>query len=239
MIFGENANAHQRAGERDPGARRELPELLLGIKTAAAVVDDGLAGVLDGAKDRDELGELGQGGETADVTGDGHRNVPFRNSQLLLNILGNINKDGAGTTGTSEEEGFLHNTGDVSDVQDEVIVLGNGTGHFNNWRLLKTIRTNHTARDLASNSNKGNRVHHSICETSDQVGSTGAGSGNAHTDLARGFSETFSGENLTLLVTTENISNLVGPSKGLVNLHRCTTGISEHGIYPFTLKALD
>lgn len=75
--------------------------------------------------------------------------------------------------------------------------------------------------------------------TGDEIGGTGAGRGDAASDLAGGLAIALRGEDLALLVAAEDVADLVRASEGLVDLQGGTSGVGEDGGDALTLQALD
>ena len=72
-------------------------------------------------------------------------------------ILRNVDQDGAGTAIFGEEKGLANNPRSVIYVEDKVIVLGDGSGYFDDGGFLEGIGADHAAGDLVGNGDKGSR----------------------------------------------------------------------------------
>ena len=101
-----------------------------------------------------------------------------------LDILGQIDDHRTGPTGPGNVEGLFDDAGQVLDVFDQVVMLGDRPGDADEVRLLEGIIANQTRWDLAGNDNHWNRIHISIGNSGNCVGCPGTTGCNGDTDPA-------------------------------------------------------
>jgi len=105
------------------------------------------------------LGLGGGPGKPGEVPGEVDGLVPIRHGELLLDVFGDVDEDRAGAAGGGDEEGFGDDAGNVVDVEDEVVVLGDGSGDFDDGGFLEGVGANHAPGDLAGDGDDGDAVH--------------------------------------------------------------------------------
>lgn len=167
-----------------------------------------------------------------------HGAVPIRDDELLLHVFGDVDEDRPGAAGGGEEERFFNHAWNVFHVQDEVIVLGDGSGDLDDGRLLEGVGADHAAGDLAGDGDEGDAVKESVSKAADEVGCARAGGGDADAGAARGTSVALGGEDLSLFMAAEDVTDGGGAGEGLVDLHRSAPRVSEDDVNAGALESL-
>ena len=72
---------------------------------------------------------------------------------MLLDVFGDVDEDRA------EVAGGGNNARNVVDVEDELVVLGDGSDDFDNGGFLEGVDANHAPGDLAGDGDDGDVVH--------------------------------------------------------------------------------
>src|SRR5699024_1604244 len=103
-----------------------------------------------------------------------------------LHVLRDVDQHRTGPAGRSDVERLCHCLGDVVDVLDQVVVLGDGGGDAVDVRLLEGVGADEAAGHVACNGNDRRRVHLGGRESGYQVGGTRATGGEADARLAAG-----------------------------------------------------
>ena len=99
------------------------------------------------------MGLGGGPGKPGEVPGEVDGLVPIRHGELLLDVFGDVDEDRA------EVAGGGNNARNVVDVEDELVVLGDGSDDFDNGGFLEGVDANHAPGDLAGDGDDGDVVH--------------------------------------------------------------------------------
>ena len=216
----------------DDGGADELSQLvqLVGCASAhhaTADVEDGALGL------GDELGGFanllgvaagcGSVATQLEVLGDA---AVFHHANLC--ILGDVHEHGAGATGGGDVEGCGERTGDVLCVGNHEGVLGDGHCHADNVSFLECVGTEQLGGNLTGDGDQGDGVHVGVSDCGQQVGGAGAGGCDAHAGLAAGDSVALSCVACSLLVTDQDVTNLLGIVQGIVGRQNSSTRQAEN-----------
>ena len=228
--LGEAANAEQGRDDRNLRLLGQGLQFVVGLGD-----DDAVAGDDDGA-----LGLANQLGGLLDL-----RRMPWHMrvvaGQLdglgiavldffLLHVLGNVDQHRSGPPRPRDVEGFLDRALEVGGVHDEIVVLGDRQGDAGDVGLLEGVLADGLPGHLAGDGDHGDRVHHGVGQTGDEVGGAGARGGPADADLAGGPRVAVGGVGGRLLVAYENVAESGVFGEGLVEREYRPAEQPEDGI---------
>jgi hypothetical protein len=157
----------------------------------------------------------------------------------LLDVLRDVDYDGARAAAAGEVEGFLEDPGQVVYVGDQVGVLHDRQRHAVEVGLLERTLADVLLKNLTGDRDDGRRVHVGVGDGADEVGGAGAAGRHTHADPAGGTGVAFGGEGAALFVTGEDDADLVRAGEGLVQLLGCAAGVGENDIDRLADEALD
>ena len=239
VVAGHGAEALEGHGDGDLGFLGELAELAVGAggDDTAAAVDDGLAGALDGGEGHVDLDGVGRGGQV--VAGEVHRGVEVGvGDEGVLDVLGDVDEDGAGAAGGGDVEGFLDDAGDVAGVLDQVVVLGDGATDLDHGGFLEGVGADDLRGNLAGDGDDGEAVELGVGQAGDEVQRAWAGGGHGDAGLAGGAGVAFGGEDAALFVAGQDGADLVRTvGEGLVHGHGGTARVGEDDSTPCRTSA--
>ena len=242
VFLGETADAHEGGGDGDVAGFGKLQEFLGGAggDDAAADVEDGTFGLFDEADDLIEFEVAGGDvfGVAAETGLDFVEGGPDGLGLLLLDVLGEVEDDGAGSSGFGDVEGFGDDAGDVVDVGDEVGMLHDRHGDADHVGFLEGAAPDHGLGDLAGDGDQGAGIHEGIGDGGDEVGGPGAGGGHADAGLAGDACVAFGGEGATLFMAGQDGADL-RLGEGLMEFHRGAAGIGEDDFDTGPFEGLD
>src|SRR5262249_35476482 len=130
---------------------------------------------------------------------------PHKLGLALLNVLGNVNEDGAGPAGLGEVKRLADNAGKVLRVLDEGVVLGDRQGGAGRVDLLERVFSDQRRGHLAGYRDDRYRVQERVGDAGNHVGRAGTRRGEAHTDLAGRTGVSVGREDGPLLVSHEDV----------------------------------
>src|SRR5579871_5716717 len=209
MVFGESADAVQGGDNRDAGPLGQQAQLFhrAGLNDAVAGQDERLLGLhqqLDGLPDLARAALVGRL-----IARQVQRRVPIRNRARLLGVLGHVNEDRARPAGGSDVERLLEHVGQLLDVLDQIIMLGDRHGDAGNVSLLEGVFAQYGAGDLAGDGDEGRAVHHRVRDGRDEVGRARPAGADADADPAGGAGVAFGGVPCALLVAAQHVAQPV------------------------------
>ncbi|MPM80912.1 hypothetical protein SDC9_127963 [bioreactor metagenome] len=184
MVGGQQPQAHHGGHHGNACAAGQLQKLFLGAgaEDSSSRADKGPAGAFNGLGHPLDLKVV-----TLDaglISSDIHRLREFGfGNELLLDIDGNIDQNGAFASCGRDVKGFFHDPGDIVCVLDQIAVLdkrGAGPGYVH---LLEDIPSEQEALYLPGNGNQGNAVHIGRGDPGDEVCGPRAGSHHANARL--------------------------------------------------------
>ena len=115
-----------------------------------------------------------------------HRRFPVEFSGSLLRVLGNVDKDRAGTSTLGDQEGFTESARNILHFGDHHVVLGDGHGDSGDVDFLKCVGAQDFAADLPGYANDRRRVQHGRGDTGNHVGGARTGCGHGDADPTAG-----------------------------------------------------
>src|SRR5699024_7911200 len=132
----------------------------------------------------------GQGGELGGLGGD---------------VLDDIDEHRAGTAAPGDGEGLADNVGQLVDVPDHVVALGNRHGDAGNIDLLEGVLADEVLTDVARHKYHRRGIHIGRSDAGSQVGAAGTRGSEADADLAGGAGIAVGGVGRAQLVGRENM----------------------------------
>lgn len=145
-----------------------------------------------------------------------------------MNVLGHVDEDGPGASAHGEVEGLFHNTRQVRDVGNEVMMFGDSAADFDHRGFLEGIGADRARGDLAGDAEHRDAVEFRIGDGGDEVGGAGAAGGHDDADLAGAACVTLGGEGASLFVSGQDGADGVAVSReGLVHRHAAATGVGK------------
>ena len=105
---------------------------------------------------------------------------------FILDILRDIDYDGAGTTARGEIERLLEDTSEAGPFHYEVVVLRHRLGYADGVRFLEGVVAEHSPGDLSGDTDQGNGIEPGGRKTRHGVGGARAAGRYADADFARG-----------------------------------------------------
>ena len=136
----EAAQPKKRGSDGDSGLLREGEELLTRFRgdDAVACEDDR---AFRGVDQRDRACDVARlagpaGGSTPSKSG---AVLPGEDSHALLRVLGDVDEDRTGPSGSCDLEGFAQGRADLARVRDEVVVLRDRERHAGDVGLLEGV----------------------------------------------------------------------------------------------------
>ena len=156
-----------------------------------------------------------------------------------LGILGDVNQNRAGTTGTSDFVGGHDGRRNVFSASDEEAVLSDRHGDTHDVRLLEGVRANRVRVDLTGDSQHRYRIHVCIRDGCDQVGRARPRGCNANADSTGGGRVTLGRVTGSLLVTHQDVTDFLRIHQRVVGWQNRTAGKTKDGIHTDQLEAAD
>ena len=239
MGFGDAADAEQGGRHGDVGLFGQGLEFALrvGHEHAVAGDDEGAFGVVDQIGGLADGFHIDRGGTfeagNVDVVGVGQGDVGLRN----LDILTDVHQHGPRPPRARDLEGGSHHPGQVVDVGDQEVVLGDGEGHTDDIRLLEGVVSQQGGGHLARDGDDGDGIHHGGGQAGDEVERTGARSRHAHADFARGAGVAVGHVGRALLVAGQHVADGVLGHR-VVGGQNCTTWVAEEHVHSLGQKRL-
>lgn len=226
-IGGIDAEAHQGASNGDASKFHKMMKLLARVQAAATNIENGPTGFRHQAYDLVEQLACRGLREARNVSRKAQRWIPNRNGELLLDVLRDVDEHRTRAAASGEKESLFDDARDIIDVEDEVIVLGDGSSDFYDGGLLKSVGADHAAGYLAGDGNKGHRIKKGVSEARNKVGSARARGCDAHARAAGGAGISGGSEDLSLLVAEKVVGDGRGTGEGLMDLHGGTARVGK------------
>ena len=226
------AEAHQRRGDREPGFANEPRERAArgrpGIHHAAPGVDDRPFGPEEEIERRPYLGgrRLLPGPIAFDGVARGRDVSEFG----VLDVLGKIDDDGARSPLGGDRVGLGQHRHELTDVLDQVVVLGARARDADGVRLLEGVVADQVRGDLAGQAEHRDTVHQRIREPGDRVGRAGTGGHEHHANAAGRAGVAFRHVHGGLLVAHEDVADPVLPEDRVVDGEHGAARIAEHDL---------
>src|SRR5208283_4810870 len=148
----------------------------------------------------------------------------------LEDVFGDVDQHRTRTAGSGDVKRLVYDTRQVVDVLHQVVVLGSGARDAEGIGFLKRIGAHQLGGDLAGECNHGDRVHHGIHQSRDQVGGARPRGRTADANPARGTRVALGGEGGVLFVPHQNMANGVVVQR-VVERQRDAAGIAEDAVY--------
>ena len=146
-----------------------------------------------------------------------------------LHVLGDVDEHGAGTAGFGNLKRLPNGVGQLTNVCNKVIVLGDGDGDTGNVNLLEAVPTDEGGGDVAGDSHHGDGIQHGRGDAGDQVGCAGAGRGDDNTNLAGDAGIAVGRVGSALLMGRQHVIDAVACLVQLiVQVQYLTAGVAEN-----------
>ena len=156
-------------------------------------------------------------------------------------VLCNIHQHRAGTAGTGDGKGLPDDVGQLVDVLDQVVALGDGHGDTGDVHLLEGVLADEVLTDVAGDEHHRGGVVVGGGNAGDQVGGAGPRGGKAHTHLSGGPGVAVGGVAGSLFMGGEVVVNFVlvpVELKLIVNVENGTSRIAEHRVHTLLQQTL-
>ena len=248
----EAAAPHDRDGHRGVQLLGKFPELLVrpAPDHAAAADEQGALRLGDHFHQLVHVAQVGLRGLQAVA----HRQLPDAvglpvlgpGDELIVDlhagggdVLQKVDEHRAGPAGGRHGEGLAHHVGDGLGVPDQVGGLGDGHGDAGDVHLLEGVFAQGLLGDVAGDEHHRGGVHVGGSDAGGQVGGPGAGGGEAHPHLAGGAGVAVGGVGGPLLVSSQNVVNLVLiVVKLIIEVQDGPAGIPKDGVHLLLQQAL-
>jgi len=157
----------------------------------------------------------------------------------VRHVLGNVHQHRAGTSGAREIEGFLQRHRKLGHVAHEEVVLDAGAGDADGVQFLKGVLSDEGCRHLTGDDDQRNRIVISGGDAGDGVARAGAGGDHRHAHLAGAARVAVGRVHGGLLMTHEDVTDVVLLEKRVVQEKDCAARIPEHVVDLFLLQTPD
>ncbi len=169
----------------------------------------------------------------------GDRLGVFEFALLVGDVLRDIDQNGTGTPCFGYVEGLLQGYRQVPDILDQKIVLDAGPGNTHRVAFLKSVLTDIARRHLSADDDQRNGVHVCRGDARDCIGHARPRGHQANTDLVGRSGVGIRCVHSGLLMTNQNMLELVLFEKFVVNKKNRAAGIAEYIFDLFLLQAPD
>jgi len=146
-------------------------------------------------------------------------------------------------TGTAAHGDFKRLTdgvGQLGDVLNNEIVLGNRHGDAGDVHFLEAVQSEQTGAHVAGDGHHRDRIHVSGGNTGNQIGRAGAGGCDDYADLAGGTGVTICGMGSALFMGGQDVADFSAVFvQRVVQIEHRTARITEHGVYALLQQAFD
>jgi len=236
VAAGKAAKPHQGHGYWDIEFSGQFGQFFMGIgkNDATADIENRVFGLHDLFAGLFYLARMGLIGRLVVLHSD--RFLFGKVNHLGNNILGQINKYRAWTTGAGDVEGLAQRGNQVFGVFDQIIMFGAGAGDTDDIHLLEGIIADQGSGNLAGEDDHGDGIH--ICggNRCDAIGCAWAGGEQGDPDFAGHSGQTVCRMDCALFVADKNIGD-VGIHQGVIEVNDRASGETENNFYSFFLKA--
>src|SRR5258708_1721990 len=160
-------------------------------------------------------------------------------SHLRGYVLRQINENRPRTACARQIESLMHNAGELAGVTYDVVVFCAWPGDADRIDFLKCIRPNHLEWNLPRYDDQGSGVHICVCNTSNGIGCTGAGSYNGNTNFAAGTAVSLGHVDGALLMPRQNMTQAwLNLWQFIVDVKYRSTGITKDCVNPLSNQCL-
>ena len=224
----EGAFAHERRHHGNLHHGRKLHELFggTGCDCAAADVEDRLACALNHADRLLDL--LGIALVRRTIRRQVHRIRIVEDDLLALDVGRHVDEHGAGTTGRGDMERLAESRRELFRRLQKERVLDDRHRDADDVGFLERVGADDATRYLAGDDDEGHGVHVGRSDARHRVRGTRARRDDGHARTPRRTRIAVGLVNRTLLVTSEDMRDLLAVVERVVNLDRLPAGIAEH-----------
>ena len=150
LILWDRANPHHGRGDWDTGLFHKFAKLFActADNDTATRVDHWTTSQFDG---RSHLANRFRGDWRRGwiVAGQVHLGIHLDLASAELDVLGHVDQNGAGAAAGGDMKCLFHNPRQVSQVGDQVVMLGDSATDFHHRRFLKRVRSDRTRWNLS------------------------------------------------------------------------------------------
>ena len=226
----EGAEPHER---RSDGKPRELHEFAQQLRRLDARIDHSPAGI-----EQPPLGAGDHCDRFADA--DFVALYPWAIGPMLdiertdvtsfgeLHVLGYVYDHRSRPAACRDVKRLVHDTGEIVDVLDQIVVLGARPGDADRVAFLERVAADQMGRNLPGYAYEGDRIHQGIGEARHRVGGARSRSNQQYAAFAGRAGIAFCGMGSTLLMTDEVVPYFLLLEHFIVNRQHRSAGIAEH-----------
>ena len=153
----------------------------------------------------------------------------FKFAKLGLNVFGDVDEHGALSARARDIEGFAHGGGEVADILDDIVVLGDRHGDTGDVHFLKAVSAEVRHRDVAGDGDEGNGIHVRRRDARNEVGRPRPAGRDAHARLSRRARVAVCCVRGALFVRREDVAEGAVAVDGIVNIEHAPARIAENG----------
>ena len=173
------------------------------------------------------------------VTGQIQLARPFESGLGLQRIFGDVDQDRPWPSGAGDVECRRDSRGDIARLGDQVAVLGDRHGDAADIGFLESVGADRRAAYLSGDGDDRNGVHMGVRDGRDEIGCAGSGGRHADPDLSGRHGVAFGGVAGALLVSHQDVADLVGIEERVVGGKNRTTWNPEYDVCPHALERSD
>jgi hypothetical protein len=235
------SQAHQRRCHREACQLDQFAQMLArrraGIDDAAAGIEDRLLGrghqrhgLTDRINVRLERRLVGAVGDAGGLDVE---------ALLELDVLRDVDHHRTGTARGRDLESLVQDARQVGDVLHQPVMLGARPGDADGIAFLERVGADQMGRDLTRENHDRDRVEQRIGKPGHRIGGAGARGHQRNAAFAGRTGITLGGMHGALLVTDQNVDEIVGGEQRIVNRQYRAAGIAENVLNTVVLERLD
>src|SRR5690606_13122836 len=152
---------------------------------------------------------------------------------LQRDVFGNVDQHRAGPPRAGDIERPAHGLGQVFDVAHQEVVLDARTGDAHRVAFLERVFAYGRSGHLPADDDHGNRIHVGRGNAGDGIGDARTAGDDAHAHLLRCARVRIGGVHGSLLVTNQNVLELVLLENRVVDVQHRAAGIAENVLDAF------
>ncbi|MNC47532.1 hypothetical protein D3C75_965970 [compost metagenome] len=130
-------------------------------------------------------------------------------------------------------ERFVNDARQILNIPYQIAMFRYRHGYACDIRFLESVCSNQAGEDIPGNNHEGNRVHKSCSDSGNKIGCSGTGGCDANSRFAACSGITVSSVNRALLMTGQNMFEIIEPVKRIVNIQHRSARVSEYSVHTF------